>query len=95
MNIESVLLSYHFFNNYVEHNVIGSHTVDTKGKYTYPFTKALVSNLSHHFYHICMINRQENSSISYYQNVERKLLFGLCYDFPFKYTYYCNNVREI
>ena len=38
--------------NYVANNVMEVHNIDTKDKFTDPFTKVLLRNLSHQFYHV-------------------------------------------
>ena len=52
----SIEISF-FSRNYVENNVLEVQNIDTKEKYIDPFTKVLVSNKSHLFYHVSIMNR--------------------------------------
>ena len=64
-------------------NILEVHKIDTKEKYTEPFKKILVSNLSHRFDHVYTMNGEEQSSISYDLMWGEQLLFGLYYDFAY------------
>ena len=61
----------------MENNVVEIHSNDTKYKLKYPFTKALVSNDYHMFYHVCIMIRWGHSSIQYYQSMDRTTFFCL------------------
>ena len=51
LNNKPLALIYHFVIEHVSNDVVEVRKNNTKEKYAYPFTKALVSNYFHGFYH--------------------------------------------
>ena len=51
-----MVLSYYFVIELVANDVVEFRNICTKENYADPFTKALVSNEFHGFYHECIVN---------------------------------------
>ena len=56
LNKKTVALSYHFIREHVANNVVDVRKIHTSGNFVEPFTKPLVINDVHGFYHECMVN---------------------------------------
>ena len=55
LNKKTVALSYHFFREHVTNDVIKIRKIDSEDNFADPFTKPLVSNKFHSFFHECMV----------------------------------------
>ena len=55
-NKKIMALSYHFVREYVAKNVVEVRKIHTIDNFSDPFTKTLVINDFHEFYHACMVN---------------------------------------
>ena len=53
---KTVALRYHFFTEHVDNNVVEARKIYTIDSFSDPFTKHLVINDIHGFYHECMVN---------------------------------------
>jgi hypothetical protein len=56
LNKKTVALSYHFVREHVANEVVEIRKIASEDNFADPFTKALVSNDFHGFYHECMVN---------------------------------------
>ena len=56
LNKKTVVLSYHFIREHVANNVVEVRKIHTSDNFADPFTKILVKNDFHGFYHDCMVN---------------------------------------
>ena len=56
LNKNTVALSYHFVREHVANEVVEIRKIASEDNFADPFTKALVSNDFHGFYHECMVN---------------------------------------
>ena len=56
LNKKTVALSYHFVREHVANEVVEVRKIASTENFADPFTKALVSNDFHGFYHECMVN---------------------------------------
>jgi hypothetical protein len=56
LNKKTVALSYHFVQEHVATDVVEIRKIDSVDNFADPFTKSMVSNDFHGFYHECMIN---------------------------------------
>eukprot|EP00957_Ditylum_brightwellii_P154392 11748607-Ditylum_brightwellii.AAC.1 len=57
LNKKTVALSYHFVRKHVANDIVEVRKNESKENFAGPFSKALVSNELHRFYHDCMVNR--------------------------------------
>ena len=55
LNKKTVALSYHFVREHVANDVIEIRKIDSEDNFADPFTKPLVSNKFHGFFHECMV----------------------------------------
>ena len=56
LNKKTVALSYHFVREHVSNFFVEVRNIHTSNNFADPFTKPLVRNDIHGFYHECMIN---------------------------------------
>ena len=56
LNKKTVALGYHSVRDHVANHVVEVRKIHTSDNFTDPFTKPLVRNDFHTFYHECMVN---------------------------------------